>query len=346
MINSSTIDRVKQLPILDVVSKFIEVKKDLACCPFHGEDTPSFRVNPERNRFKCFGCGEGGDGIAFVMKHENLPFSKAIEKICANHGIHVEFDDKYSPEERAHYQSKRDIAHELLRYAHQYYRKCLSDSMHTKSILLARMIDDDIIENEEIGFAPDDFQGLTAYYKSINQIEIAAEIGLIVKSDKTQSYYDVYRNRIMFPIFDHVGQIIGFGGRIIGDSKPKYINPKESFIYSKSHHWYGLDKARKAIDAAKNVFIVEGYIDVIAMRREEFENTIASSGTAITEDMIKALKPYTPSISFMMDGDLAGQKKIREYIHMAAKNGFTVQVCELTDGEDPDSLSLKLQHSN
>lgn len=342
MISNSTIDRVKQLPILDVVSKFIEVKKDLACCPFHNENTPSFRVNTKRNRFKCFGCGEGGDGIAFVQKIENATFSQAIEKIAANHGISIEIDDKYSPEDRKKFQEKRDIAHDLLNYAHRFYRQSLADNKEVKAHLLDRLIDEDSIEENEIGFAPDDFQSLTAHFKSINQLDLAAEIGLVTKSDKTQSYYDTYRNRIIFPIHDHIGQIIGFGGRILGDGKPKYINPKESFIYSKSNHWYNLNEARKAIGAEKNVYVVEGYVDVIAMKREGFANTIASSGTAITEEMIKALKPYTSQISFMLDGDDAGQKKLRDYIHVTVKNGFIASICALSDGEDPDSLAKKL----
>jgi DNA primase len=338
MISESTIERIRDLDIEEVIGTYITIKKHEACCPFHGEKTPSFKTNSKRNIFKCFGCGISGDAIKFVMEHERLNFSDAVIAIAEKHGVKVEYIHEESPEERQVRLSKTDEARALLEFAHKYYRKAILSAPEAKAYLHDRGITDEIIDQEEIGFAPDDWQNITKQVIERGWYDVAIEIGLIATTNGRN--FDTYRNRIIIPIRDRVGQLVGFGGRALGNDKPKYINPIESFLYTKSSLLYGLDHATKAIKEHNKAILVEGYFDVISLRINGVENIVATCGTAFTEQHAQVLKRHTHNLAIMYDPDAAGIKALEKTIRATLKLGFTV-MCIILDGLDPDEFARK-----
>lgn len=337
MISEQTIQAIRDISVEEIVSRYLEVKKHAACCPFHNENTPSLRINNAKNIFKCFGCGVAGDGIKFVELHEKLTFSETLERIARDHGIHVEYIDTYTPEERKAHTDKMDTYRQILNYAQNFYTKALANNDEIKSKLYERGITDDDIIDWKLGYAPDGFQGIVKGIVERGWFEPAFHIGLVGTTSGTN--WDMYRNRITIPLSDRHGQIIGFSARVVDDSKPKYLNPKESDIYQKSNMWFGWDEAIKSIAEEKNARIVEGYFDVISLHRKNVTNAIAGCGTEIDEKQLRLLKPHTSCITLMYDGDNAGQKKIAMHTKKALKLGFAVQVVEMPEGKDPDDLS-------
>ena len=337
MISQQTILRIKDIAISEIIMPYVALKNNSGCCPFHNEKTPSFHVKDNKGIFKCFGCGASGDGIRFVEMHEKLSFSETIERIARDHGITIKYEDSYTPEERKEKQDKQDTFRRILNYAQEYFQKQLQQHPKAKQYLFDRCIDDEIIEEWQLGYAPEDWKGITPGLIERGWYDPALHLGLIGSNDGRN--YDTYRNRITIPLTDRLGQIIGFAGRIIGEGMPKYINPKESDLYKKSNVWFGWDKAIKQIAEQRNVFIVEGYFDVISMQRHDVYNTIASCGTAIDQKQWKQLKQYTPTVTLMYDGDKAGRDKLYKHTHSALKQGFHVQIVDMKDGEDPDQMA-------
>ena len=339
-ISERSIQAIRDISITDVVGKYVKLVKNKGCCPFHDEKTPSFSVNPRKNSFKCFGCGVGGDGIAFVERHDRLSFHETLERLARDHNIAIEYEDSFTPEHRKEHQDKMDVYRQILNYAFDYYRKALSTNLQVKKYLMDRAIDDDVIDEWQLGFAPDAWQGVTPGIIERGWYDPALQIGIIGTTDGKN--YDMYRNRVIIPLRDRQGQLIGFAGRVIDNSQPKYINPKESEVYTKSNLWFGWDSAIKTIASDRNVYVVEGYFDVISMQRRGLANTIASCGTAIDDKQWKLLKPHTPTVSLMYDGDKAGQEKVMKHTLAALKQGFHVQYIELIEGIDPDEWARSI----
>lgn len=339
IIQDSTIQAVRDLPIEDVLERYIKIKKNEACCPFHNEKTPSFRIS-KKNFFKCFGCGEAGDAIAFVQKHDKLTFIEAIERIASAHNIAIEYASNDTPEERQAKITKLDTAKQILNFAHDYYRKALQENEGVKAYLLERGYDDDKIEEWQLGYAPDSFKNITPSIINRGWYDVALEIGLI--GTKNEKNFDLYRNRITIPIYDKHGQIIGFGGRAVGDNPPKYINPCESFLYSKSTVLFGLDRAAAAIKEQNRSILTEGYFDVMSMHNAGVENVVAPCGTACDEKQLKLLKRYSNRITIMNDGDKAGQTATLKTLQKAMAAEMDVFCVELT-GQDPDELARTYQ---
>lgn len=336
MISDSTIQAIRDLPIDQVVGRYVKLTKYAACCPFHEEQTPSFRVTPPKGIFKCFGCGEAGDGIAFVQKIESLSFYETLEKLAKDHNIEIKYDDSLSEEARKERKDKEDLAAEVLAFTNQFFRKNLQENPDALAYLNQRGFTDEDIDFWEIGFAPDSYKSLTQKIIAKNWFNIAGELGLI--RTKEGNTYDFYRNRITIPIRNKMGMLVGFGARSLGDEKPKYINPSESFLYHKSVVLFGLDKASKAIRESKNVHLVEGYFDVISMHKAGAINTIASCGTAVDEKHLQEIKKYTDTITLMQDGDKAGIKAVTDLVPRCLKLNLNTLVAVL-DGQDPDDFS-------
>lgn len=336
IINEQTIDQVRALAIEDVLGKYISIKRNEACCPFHNENTPSFRINIKKNYYKCFGCGKSGDAIRFVQEHKHLSFLEAIETIAKSHNINVEYVEFANEVERKEKITKFESAKQILIYAHDYYRKALDGNDVIKNYLLERGFDDEKIEEWQLGYAPEGWKNITPHVINSNWYAVANEIGLVLTS-KDQKY-DALRNRITIPIFDKHGQIIGFGARAIGDDKPKYLNPNENFLYSKSTVLFGLDRAIDAIKREKRAILVEGYFDVMSMHNAGVENVVAPCGTACDDKQLLMLKRYTDTITIMYDGDSAGQTSTTKLLNNALRLGFNTLTVELTS-KDPDQLA-------
>lgn len=343
MITPNTIQAIQQLPIEDVVGKYIAIKRHEACCPFHGEKTPSFRTNVAHNYFKCFGCGEGGDGISFVMKHEKLPFTEAIERIARDHNIAIEYSEQESPEVLEAKANKLNQAKAILEYCTQYYHQQLLSNTNIQAYLAERNITIDDIRTETLGYAPDGFKNVATHIINQGWYDVAVEIGIINTKEGTSSTYDVYRNRIIIPIRDSYGSIVGLAGRIVGDEKPKYINPKESFIYNKSKILYGLNEARPAIKELGYCLLTEGYLDVISCRKYGVHHIVASCGTAITDEQLNVIKRHTNTISVLTDNDAAGRKAAIDITHRACKLGMVVNI-PIVPFKDADEMARGFQN--
>lgn len=345
MISPNTIQAIRELSVEDVVSQHVELKQRKGCCPFHHEKTPSFSVNPARNIFKCFGCGEGGDSIKFTQLILKLSFYEAIEHLAKQFNIEIEYIETKSPEEKKKDIDKLNQAKEILDYAHRYYRSQLNSNPSIKQILLERGIDDTIIDEEMLGFAPDDYKNITTHIVNNGWYEVAIEIGLIRTKQGTSTTYDVFRNRIIIPLNDAQGQLIGFAGRAIGDEQPKYLNPNENFLYAKKETLYGMDVARQSIAEEKNCYLVEGYFDVLSLRKQGVMNVVAACGTAVDDKHLNQIKRFTNTITLFPDGDAAGKKALTPLIHRCVKLGFVTMV-SIVDGKDPDEIAREFIGNN
>ncbi|MCX6232717.1 MAG: DNA primase [Bacteroidetes bacterium] len=339
------IDKIKELPIDAVLKNYLSLKKAgknlQACCPFHQEKTPSFSVRPAKNSFKCFGCGVGGDAISFVMKFKALDFMGAVEEICNDHSI--DFHKKeYKKEDVQVVELKEELA-KLNELAAGFYHSPLAeDEIDEKfDFIFSRIRSWELMKEFEIGLAPDAWDGFlklakTAEYKE----EFLLKSGLIKESEKGKQY-DFFRNRMIFPIRDIVGRLVGFGARVMpgADKKEaKYLNSAESIIYNKSKVLYGLHLAKTSIQEKGMVIITEGYTDVINMHRIGHTNTVATCGTSLTEEHCKILKRYSMNALILRDADKAGRKAAIRDGEMLLNAGFNVFIATgIPEGEDPDS---------
>jgi DNA primase len=329
--------------ILDVVSDHVRLKKSGAnffgLCPFHSEKSPSFSVNPSLGIYKCFGCGAGGDAFQFIMQVEHIPFPEAVRMLADRAGIHL--PEEGDPSEDA---TETDLIFHAIRIAARFYYDSLTQSREgeeARQYLARRAITEASIKKFGIGVSPQGWQNLIdhAATKDVKPGTLE-KAGLVIPRNSGDGYYDRFRGRLMFPIFSATGKVVGFGGRILeaDEKQPKYINSPETAVYHKSQVLYGLYQARRAIRASREVYVVEGYTDVIAMQQNGIENVVAACGTSLTPDHIRILKRYADAVVFLNDSDVAGDASNRRSIDLALDQHMTPYVVELPDGEDPASF--------
>jgi len=329
--------------IVEVISDYVSLKKAgvnyKGLCPFHGEKTPSFCVNENRKFFHCFGCGVSGDVFTFLMKHDNLSFVETVRLLARRCGIHLP-EKPLSPQEQKR-AGEREECFQVNQAASAYYHNLLMQDKRgaeAKRYVLNRGISADTAVAFQLGFAPDSWDGLVTFFKN-KKLSLAAahKVGLISSRDGGQ-YYDRFRNRVIFPIFNISQQVIGFGGRVIGDGEPKYLNSPESIIYNKRNNLYGLHLASKPIQKEQQAIIVEGYLDLLSLHQAGIQNSVAALGTALTEQHIRILKRYTDDIVTVFDADPSGERAMVRSLEPFLKSGVSPKLVLLPQGEDPDSF--------
>ncbi len=360
MIPKDTIDKIIDAArIEEVVGDFITLKKRganfLGLCPFHGEKTPSFTVSPAKGIYKCFGCGKAGTSVSFIMESQQLNYPEALKWLAKKYGIEI-VEREISAEEKAA-QTEKESLYIVMQYAQRYFTENMNNSDMGRSIGLGYFVErgfrPDIIQKFQLGYSSDDKHALSREaVKNSYKPEYLVKTGLSILSNKhvegtpitENDIFDRYTSRVMFPIHDIGGRVIGFGGRILGSDKKlaKYINSPQTDIYDKSKVLYGLWFAKKAIQEKDNVFLVEGYTDVISMHQSGIENVVASSGTSLTVDQIKAIHRFTNNITVLYDGDSAGEKASVRAIDLLLEEGMNVKVLMFPDNDDPDSFSKKV----
>lgn len=326
--------------ILEVIQAFVPLKRRgrnyVGLCPFHAEKTGSFNVDPQMQTYKCFGCGEFGDVFKFVQKYENLGFVEAAEFLARRVGL--TFDRGPADAAKA---SERDQLFEVNRIASDWFQKSLDRAAMAREYLRSRGLAHETIRRFQIGFAPDDWEGLTNFLRTQRRdLRVAEKAGLIKKREDG-SYFDMFRARTIFPILDEQERIVGFGARAMGDEQPKYLNTGETPLFNKSKILYGLPYARRRIAADGKILLMEGYMDVIAAHQAGFTNAVAAMGTSLTEEHAKRfarLVPENPIVVLVYDADNAGIKATLRASEILEKESIQVQVARLPAGEDPDSL--------
>ena len=349
MINKETIQNIIETArIEEVVGDFVTLKKRgvnlLGLCPFHNEKTPSFTVSAPKGIYKCFGCGKSGNVVGFLMEHEHLSYPEALRYLAKKYFIEIT-EELETPEQLQADSEKESLMH-IAAFAQQFFSKKLIETDEGKAIGLSyfkeRGFDEKIIEKFQLGYSPEEWDSLTkAAIENGYKLEYLANTGLTII--KEERHYDRFRGRVMFPIHNLSGRVIGFGGRTLLTDKtvPKYVNSPESEIYHKSNVLYGIYFAKSSIISHDNCFLVEGYTDVISLHLSGIENVVASSGTSLTVDQIKLIRRYTPNITILYDGDAAGIKASFRGIDMILEEGMNVKIVLFPDGEDPDSYSRK-----
>ncbi len=346
MIPREQLDNIlSKIDLVDLVGEYVPLKKAgsnfRGLCPFHQEKSPSFMVSAPKQIYHCFGCGEGGNAFGFLMKVENLPFPEAAQKLADKAGVVLQHSQKEKVEK-----DQREILYKVNRYAAWFFTENLKNQNGKKaaSYLEKRLIKPETITEFQIGFSPDSWDGLTRFLLSKKvPLELAEKVGLIRKR-KDGSYYDFFRNRILFPLIDTENRIIGFGGRRLDDSKTeeaKYINSPESPIYHKGNSIYGLYQAKKSIREKNEAILVEGYLDLISLSQNGIKNVVAPLGTALTLPQIKTLQRLTEHLILLFDGDAAGKKAALRAIPIIFQAGLHPRVLFLPDQEDPDSFIRK-----
>ncbi|MCG8580726.1 MAG: DNA primase [Bacteroidales bacterium] len=349
MIDQVTVDKVLETAnsqIVEVVSDYVTLRRRginfLGNCPFHNEKTPSFTVSPHKGIFKCFGCGEGGNALNFVMKHDQLSFVDAIKYLGNKFNIHIE-EEEYSPEQLKQ-KNERESMMVLSEFAGQYFSKNLTETDEGKSVGLSyfrsRGFRDDIIEKFQLGYSPEMRDALTKEaQKQGYKLEYLEKTGLTVVRENYQA--DRFRGRVMFPIHSLAGKVIAFGGRILKNDKKtaKYLNSPESEIYHKSRVLYGIYHAKQEVTRKDRCYLVEGYTDVLSFHQAGISNVVASSGTALTSDQIRLIARFTKNITIIYDGDPAGLKASLRGIDLVLAEGMNVKILLLPDGEDPDTFA-------
>jgi DNA primase len=346
MISQKTIQTVfETVKIEDVVGDFVKLTKRgvnfIGLCPFHNEKTPSFTVSPVKNIYKCFGCGEGGNAINFLMELEQLSYPEAIRSLAKKYNIELEEDEL--DEEQTAQLKLADSLYVVNQFAKEHFQQQLFDTDYGKSVGLSylkkRGFREEIIRKFGLGFAnggANDLmqQGLAQGYEE----QVLEQAGLI------KNKRDFFRNRVQFPIHNISGKVIGFGGRILTNHKkaPKYLNTPESDIYNKRKSLYGIYFARKAVVQLDECYMVEGYTDVLSLHQAGIENIVASSGTSLTVEQVRLVKRYTPNITILYDGDTAGIKAALRGLDIVIEQDMNVRVVLLPEGEDPDSYLSKV----
>lgn len=354
-ISEKSIQNVRDIPITDIISHYVKLdKKGKGLCPFHNEKTPSFQVTSAKDIFKCFGCGESGDGIGFVMKHDKLGFLEAIEHIASLQHITLEYEDVPDKEKYEKEKAWRDQLKETLQYTITTYKNNLwqlPDHHPVMLYLQQRNITRDIIAEWQLGWAGEAWHTISSSLINLKKFEPAHKLGIIMRS-KDDRNYDGYRSRITIPITNHKGEYIALGGRFFemdSDDKnknyPKYINSPESEIYNKSLVLFGLARASKVIEKKGYAFLVEGYFDVISMHANRDSNTVGTCGTALTTEQATLLRKYTNHAAVLRDADDAGRKAAIKDLFILLRHGFKVDIVTLPDGDDPDDYIQRLRNN-
>jgi len=330
--------------IVEVVEDYVKLKRSgrsyKGLCPFHDEKTPSFHVTPDLGIYKCFGCGESGDVFNFVMEMEGIGFVEAMRTLADRYGVSLPEEEDPEFDEEHHL---REGIYHALRYAGVFFYRKLMESEEAepaRHYLHKRGYNRKVIKKFGLGFAPDGGDKLyrAATDSGLNE-QYLVEAGLIKPSQRGEGYYDTFRGRLIFPIFNPSGKVIAFAGRIIGsENTAKYINSPQTRVYNKSEVLYGVNFAKNAIRKNGDVLLVEGYTDVITLHQSGIENVVASSGTSLTPGQVHLLHRYGDAITMIYDSDSAGQAAMKRGINIALAEGMDVRLLELPEGEDPDSF--------
>jgi DNA primase len=350
MITPQTIQQItSRIDIIDVVGEFVKLKKRgtnyIGNCPFHNEKSPSFTVSPAKEIYKCFGCGKSGNTITFLMEHEKYSYVEALRWLAARYNIEIE-ETETSPAQKIAQQTA-DSLYAINHFAMDFFSKQYWDTEAGATIAQSYMQHRGFlrptVEKFKLGYNPSERDSLAkALIQNQFNPELFARTGLVVERDG--GWQDNYRDRIIFPIHNTTGKIIGFGARQIAknDRSPKYINTPENEIYIKSRILYGSYFARTAIDKANECLLVEGYTDVVSLHQAGIENVVASGGTSLTIDQLRLVKKYTQNLTIIYDGDAAGVKAALRGLDMALEEGLNVQLVLIPDNEDPDSYVNKV----
>jgi DNA primase len=332
--------------IEEVVGEFVHLRKRgvnyVGLCPFHNEKTPSFTVSPAKGIYKCFGCGKAGNSVNFIMEHEHYTYPEALKFLAKKYNIEVE-EEQQTPEQIQQL-NERESLYAVTEFARKFFTEQLLNTDEGKSIGLSyfkeRDFTDKTIDEFQLGYSPDRWDAFTKAAKENGyEKQFLVKTGLTI--DKDGKHFDRFRARVIFPIHNLTGRVIGFGGRILkkDDKKAKYVNSPESEIYNKSKVLYGIYFAKNEIIKKDNCFLVEGYTDVISLFQAGIKNVVASSGTSLTTGQIRLIKRYTPNITILYDGDAAGLKASFRGIDMILEQGMNVKVVLFPEGEDPDSYA-------
>ena len=333
--------------IADVISESVILKKSgqnfMGLCPFHSEKTPSFSVSPHKQIFHCFGCGVGGNVFSFLMKHLNITFPEAVKMLARKYNITIEAG-KISPEKKK-LLDLREALFRLNKHVMGYYNDLLLKSKQgntARQYLNKRGTTGETIEKFNLGFSIDAWDSLVSFYRRLSiPKNVAEKSGLVLQKKSGPGYYDRFRNRVIFPIFDINMQIAGFGGRVMDDSLPKYLNSPETLVYSKSRILYGLHISKNHCRQKEHVYIVEGYFDFLSLYQHGVKNVVASLGTALTKEHVRLLKGYAKKVTLVFDSDEAGINAAKRSIDIFVNEGIELKILVLPQGKDPDSFIME-----
>jgi DNA primase len=331
--------------VVEIVGRHVQLKKGganfLGLCPFHGEKSPSFTVSPSKQFYHCFGCGKNGNAIGFLMDYAGMNFVEAVKDLAGQYGMQVPEEDR-SPADRARAAEERQkqvTLTDVLEKAGAAYRKHLRSSPRAIDYLKGRGVSGEVAKQFGLGYAPEGWRSLASVFPEYDD-PLLAESGLVIVNEEEDKRYDRFRDRVMFPIRNVKGECIGFGGRVLGDEKPKYLNSPETPVFSKGRELYGLFEARNALREHGYVLVTEGYMDVVALAQLGFPNAVATLGTACTPDHVQKLFRFTDSVVFSFDGDAAGRRAARKALEGAipyATDVRSVKFLFLPAEHDPDS---------
>ncbi|MEE8179661.1 MAG: DNA primase [bacterium] len=340
------IDQIRQSNnIVEVISGYLPLKKIgsnfKALCPFHQEKTPSFIVSPQKEIFHCFGCGEGGNVFNFLMKNEKISFIEAVERLAERAGISLP-KDRASREESSRVSQERKSLFEINRHAADFFHRCLKNSISAqkaREYLNKRGLREEVIDKFGLGYAPSSGRGLleAAVNKGYSK-ELLEKAGLITFSEKRNDYRDQLFDRIIFPISDVQSRIIAFGGRVLGERLPKYLNSPETEVFYKGKILYALNLAKESIQKKNQIIILEGYTDVLTCHQFGVENSVATLGTALTRDHVSIISRYAEEVVIVYDADTAGVKAALRGLDLLIGSGLKVKVVALPQGTDPDDF--------
>jgi len=331
--------------IVDVISEYVHLKPAgkgfKGLCPFHGEKTPSFMVSPEKQLFHCFGCGEGGNVFNFLMKYEKFSFFEAVKVLAKKSGVALPVDE----EKENFLDREKEKLYILNNLVANYYRECLFRTNQGKKVInyfKKRGINNASVEKYRLGYAPSGWDTLNNFLKKKGySYKELIKAGLIKKGKIEGKYIDYFRDRIIFPIFNLSGRVIGFGGRVLENSLPKYINSPETLIYNKGSNLYSLNYAKEDIRKKNYIIIVEGYTDVLITQQYGFNNVVASLGTALTNKQIDLVKRFTDMVLIAYDADSAGNMATLRSLDLIIKAGLNIKVIDLPQGDDPADFLVK-----
>ena len=339
-------DRIEEIRnrvnIVDLVSEYVTLKKagrnHIGLCPFHREKTPSFTVNAEKQIYHCFGCGEGGNAFSFLMKVNNMTFPEAVRHLAGKLGVTLP-SRELSAEERSH----RDLRESLIRanrIAAVFYEKTLRSAAGSRcrEYLETRGIRPAVVETFRLGYAPDGWRALRDHLQREKVSQRHAELAGLLVARPDGDGYDRFRGRLMFPIEDINGSVIAFGGRIIGDGEPKYLNSPESALYVKGRNLYGLSRAKNALRKDETLIIVEGYFDLLALWNAGLSNVVATLGTALTREQVDLIRRYTGSVAVTFDTDAGGKAALERSMSLFLERGLKAKAVVLPEGKDPDEF--------
>ena len=311
--------------VVEIVGRYVQLKKGganfMGLCPFHGEKSPSFSVSPAKQFYHCFGCGKNGNAISFLMDHAGMTFVEAVKDLAQQYGLQVP-EDAASPQDRARAAEQREkqaTLSDVLEKACDAYRKQLKDSPRAVAYFKGRGLSGEVAKQFGLGYAPEGWRSLASIFPRYDD-PLLVESGLVILNSEDggeEKRYDRFRDRVMFPIRNVKGECIGFGGRVLSDEKPKYLNSPETPVFSKGRELYGLFEARNALRDQGYALVTEGYMDVVALAQLGFPNAVATLGTACTADHVQKLFRFTESVVFSFDGDSAGRRAARKALDAA-----------------------------